>query len=193
MTFPPLIIWAKATFFFEQLFSVVARTWLGLKSDRLFLGPKFRFLVQKSDFCHTTPILVNDPFLALVMAVNFPPWERFFDFPFRSYSCFRKKNPGDGSKSLPPSHCGILLHSNSPSALSVQALLAGWINAESTVFSLSCSLFLWFILYEFMGACRLVVQNTRESEDTKVPEVGVNMSAQQSLLRVEARRFKCNK
>ena len=56
-----------------------------------FLGPKFRFLAQKSDFCHTTPILVNDPFLALTMAVNFPPWERFFDFPFRCYSCFRKK------------------------------------------------------------------------------------------------------
>merc|ERR1712079_791289 len=27
MTFPPLIIWAKALFFFEQLFPVVARTW----------------------------------------------------------------------------------------------------------------------------------------------------------------------
>ena len=91
MTFSPLIIWAKATFFFEQLFSVVARTWLGLKSECLFLGPKFRFLVQKSDFCHTTPILVDDPFLALGMMVNFPPWERFFDFPFRSDSCFRKK------------------------------------------------------------------------------------------------------
>ena len=38
-----------------------------------------------------TPILVDDPILALGMTVNFPPWERFFDFPFRSYSCFRKK------------------------------------------------------------------------------------------------------
>merc|ERR1711954_214159 len=38
------------------------------------------------------------------MTVNFPPWKRFFDFSFRSYSCFRKKNPADGSKSLPPSH-----------------------------------------------------------------------------------------
>ena len=55
------------------------------------MGPKFRFLVQKSDFCHTTPILVDDPILALGMTVNFPPWERFFDFPFRSYSCFRKQ------------------------------------------------------------------------------------------------------
>ena len=32
-----------------------------------FLGPKFWFLAKKSDFCHTTPILVNDPFLALGM------------------------------------------------------------------------------------------------------------------------------
>ena len=76
MTFSPLIIWAKALFFFEQLFPVVARTWLESKSDSLFLGPKFQFLVQISDFCHTTPILVYDPFLALGMTVNFPPWER---------------------------------------------------------------------------------------------------------------------
>ena len=41
MTFSPLIIWAKALFFFEQLFPVVARTWLGEKSDSFFLGPKF--------------------------------------------------------------------------------------------------------------------------------------------------------
>merc|ERR1711952_351972 len=73
MTFSPFIIWAKATFFFEQLFSVVARTWLGLKSECLFLGPKFQFLAKKSNFCHTTPILVDEPFLALVMTVNFPP------------------------------------------------------------------------------------------------------------------------
>ena len=91
MTFSPLIIWAKATFFFEQLFPVVARTWLELKSGTSFLGPKFQFLAKKSDFCHTTPILVDDPFLALDMTVNFPPWKRFFDFPFQSYSCFRKK------------------------------------------------------------------------------------------------------
>jgi len=105
MTFSPLIIWAKATFFFEQLFSVVARTWLGLKSDRLFLGPKFQFLAKKSDFCHTTPIFVDDPFLALDMTVNFPPWKRFFDFPFRSYSCFRKKIRLTAQKVFPPPTC----------------------------------------------------------------------------------------
>ena len=76
MTFSPLIIWAKATFFFEQLFSVVART--GEKSDSLFLGLKFQFLAKKFDFCHTTPILVDDPFLALGMTVNFPPWKPYF-------------------------------------------------------------------------------------------------------------------
>ena len=84
MTFSPLIIWAKATFFLEQLFPVVARTWLGYKSECLFFGPKFQFLAQKSNFCHTTPILVDDPLLALGMTVNFPPWKPFFDFLFRS-------------------------------------------------------------------------------------------------------------
>ena len=80
MTFPPLIIWAKATFFFEQLFPVMAGTWLGAKSGTSFFGPKFRFLAKKSDFCHMTPILVDDSFLALGMMVNFPPWERFLTF-----------------------------------------------------------------------------------------------------------------
>ena len=68
----------------------MAITWFPLRSE-FFLGPKSRFLVQNFDFCHTNPILVNDPFLALGMTVYFPPWERFFDFLFRSYSCFRKK------------------------------------------------------------------------------------------------------
>ena len=43
MTFPPLIIWAKALFFFEQFFPVVARTWLGLKSGPLFWAQNFGF------------------------------------------------------------------------------------------------------------------------------------------------------
>ena len=64
MIFWVIIIWAKATFFFEQLFPVVARTWWALRSDSFFLGPKSRFLVQKSYFCHTTPILVNGLFVA---------------------------------------------------------------------------------------------------------------------------------
>ena len=118
MTFPPLIIWAKALFFFEQLFPVVARTWLRSKSGSLFLGPKFRFWAKKSDFCHTTPILVNGPFVALGEIVHFPPWERFFDFSFQSYGPFRTK------KVFPLPTVRALSASSSPSALSEQALRA---------------------------------------------------------------------
>ena len=124
MTFSPLIIWAKALFFFEQLFPVVARTWLESKSVCLFLGPKFWFLAQKSDFCHTTPILVDDPFLALGMTVNFPPWKPFFDFPFWSYSYFRKKIWLTAQKVFPPPTVGVPSASKSPSALSAGLKMA---------------------------------------------------------------------
>ena len=121
MTFPPLIIWAKGPFFFEQLFSVVARTWFARRSDSFFLGPKFQFWAKKSDFCHTTPIFVDDPFLALDMTVNFPPWKRFVDFPIWSYSCFRKKIRLSAQKVFPPPTVGAPSASNSPSALSARA------------------------------------------------------------------------
>jgi len=45
------------------------------------------------------------------------PWDRFFDFPFRSYSCFHKKIWLTRQKVFP-----LLTASNSPSALSAQAL-----------------------------------------------------------------------
>ena len=86
-----------------------------------FWDPKSRFLVQKSNFCHMTPILVNDPFLALGMTVNFPPWERFFDLSFRSYSCFRKKIRLTCQKVFPLPTVEAPSASNSPSALSARA------------------------------------------------------------------------
>ena len=43
MTFSPLIIWAKGLFFFEQLFLVVARTWLESKSVCFFWAQNFGF------------------------------------------------------------------------------------------------------------------------------------------------------
>merc|ERR1711902_374628 len=101
------------------------------RSGTLFLGPNFRFLVQKSDFCHTTPILVDDPFLALGMMVNYQPWERIFDFPFRSYSCFRKKNWQTAQKVFPPPTVGVPSASKSPSALSAQALRARALRARA--------------------------------------------------------------
>jgi len=39
-----LIIWEKATFFFWQLFPVVAGTWLGLRSEHFLLAQNFRLL-----------------------------------------------------------------------------------------------------------------------------------------------------
>ena len=101
-----IFIWEKATFSFEHFFLGVARTWCFLRSESFFWGPKSRFLAKKSDFCNTTPILINDPFLALGVMVHFPPWDRFFDFPFQSYSSFHKKNLVDPSKSLPRARAG---------------------------------------------------------------------------------------
>ena len=88
------------TFHFSKKNMVRVKKWM------FFLGPKCQFLAIKSDFWHTTPILVNGPFVALREAVHFSPWEGFSDFSFQSYSRFRKKrNPVDAPKSLPPLHC----------------------------------------------------------------------------------------
>ena len=78
-----IFIWEKATFFFEQLFRVVARTWLELRSE-FFWCPKSWVLAQKAFFCHTTPILINDLFLATGETVHFPHWGQFFVFFFLS-------------------------------------------------------------------------------------------------------------
>ena len=121
MTFPPLIIWAKALFFFEQLFPVVARTWLGEKSVCLFLGPKFRFLAKKSNFYHTTPILVKGPFVPFGETVHIQPWDQFFDFSFPTYGGFHKKKVGrrrTRQKVLPLATVRAPSANNSPSALS---------------------------------------------------------------------------
>ena len=84
-----------------------------------FLGPKSRFLAEKSDFCYRTPILVNGPFVALREPVHFPPREQFFDFPFPSYGRFRNKNPRQKVFPLPTVRATSA--SNSPSTLSAQA------------------------------------------------------------------------
>ena len=67
-----IFILEKGNFFFEQLFPVVARSWLELRSE-CFLGPKSQFLAQKSDFYYTTPILINGLFVALGETVHFAP------------------------------------------------------------------------------------------------------------------------
>ena len=64
-------IWEKVTFFFERLFLVVARTWLEYRSV-CFIWAK------NPDFCHTIPILVNGPFIALRETFHFPPWDVYY-------------------------------------------------------------------------------------------------------------------
>ena len=78
-------------------------------------------------------------FLALGMTVNFPPWVRFFDFPFRSYNCFRKKIRLTCQKVFPLPNVGAPSASNSPSALSAQARKAGWIRKNDQY----CKINLW--------------------------------------------------
>ena len=79
----------------------------------------------------TTPILVNGPFVAFGVTVHFPPWEQFFDFPFRSYSCLRKKIRLPCQKVFPLPTVGAQSASNSPSALSAQALRARALRAPA--------------------------------------------------------------
>ena len=77
-----------------------------------FLGQKCRYLAANASFGMS---------LALGMMVNFRPLERFFDFPFRSYSCFCKKIRLTCQKVFPLPTVGALSASNSPSALSAHA------------------------------------------------------------------------
>ena len=120
-----IFILEKGTFFFEQLFPVVARTWLEYRSVCFFLGPKSRFFAEKSYFCQMTPILVIGLFVALGETVHFPPWERFFYILFPRYGRFcKQKNWSTRQKVFPLPTVRAPSASNSPSALSAQALQA---------------------------------------------------------------------
>ena len=96
-----LIIWEKATFFFWQLFPVVAGTWSEVRSGLFFLAQNFRFSARKSVFWYGTAIFVNGPFVALVVAVILAPSEAFFDFLFPSYGRFREGTRPTRQKVLP--------------------------------------------------------------------------------------------
>ena len=80
MIFPTLIIWAKALFFFEQLFPVVARAWLGSRSV-FFWAPKLGFWPKN-------PILPHEPNFG-EQPVRSPRRDR--SFPTLG-TIFRKKN-----------------------------------------------------------------------------------------------------
>ena len=107
-------MFSKKGYYFSHNF---AWAWPGL--GVVFLGLKSRFLAQKSNFCHTTPNFVNDPFVALGETAHFQPSEQFFDFLFRvtAVSVKKKKQPMR-QKVFPCPTLGAPSASNSPSALS---------------------------------------------------------------------------
>ena len=72
-----IFILEKGTFFFAQLFPVVARTWFALRSE-LFFGPKISVFGPKIQFLPYDPNFGQWPILALGVTIYFPPWDRFF-------------------------------------------------------------------------------------------------------------------
>ena len=79
----------KRVLFFRTTFCSRGQKLVRSKKWAFLGGRKSRVLAQKSDFCHTIPILVDGPFAALGEIVHFPPLGRFFDFAFPSYGRFR--------------------------------------------------------------------------------------------------------
>ena len=61
-----------------------------------FLGQNFRILARKSVFCYRTPDFVNGPFVALDDIFDLAPLNRFLNFSFPSYGCFREGDPQNG-------------------------------------------------------------------------------------------------
>ena len=106
----------KGNFFLRTYFPSRGQNMVRVQKCMVFFWPKIWFWAKKSEFCHTTPILVNDPFIALGVMVHFLPWDRFFDFQFRGCSCFRKKIQLTAQKVFPLPTVGALSASNSPRA-----------------------------------------------------------------------------
>ena len=80
-------------------------------------GPKSWFLAQKSVFCHTTPLSVND----LSDMVHFPRWERFFDFSFPSYGRYHKKKKRSTCQKVFPLSTALWGHRLPVTALALSA------------------------------------------------------------------------
>merc|ERR1712074_233170 len=60
---------------------------------RVIFRPPGRIFAQKSVFCYRTPDFINDPFLALDDIFDLAPLDRFLNFSFPSYGCFREGDP----------------------------------------------------------------------------------------------------
>ena len=124
----------KGNFFLRTTFSGRGQNMVRVQKWMFFWGPKSWFLAKKSNFCHTTPILDNGPFVALGETVHFLPWELFFDFAFLSYSCFRKKKPVNGWRVKKSSPSPLWGHCLPVTALALSARgLENWPSFSSSL------------------------------------------------------------
>ena len=82
----------------------------------VFFGPKSGFLAEKSDFCHTTPILINGLSVALGETVHFHLGSNFSTFRSQVMAVFVKKKRSTRQKVFPLPTARALTASNSHSA-----------------------------------------------------------------------------
>ena len=117
------IFWKRVLSSLHNFFQSWSEHCVQQEVNPFFYGPESRFLAQ-TFFCHSTPVLVNGPFVALGETVHFPPWDRFLDFSFPSYGRFRQKKTWmTRQKVFPLPTVGAPPASNSPSALSDRDVL----------------------------------------------------------------------
>jgi len=101
-----IFIGEKGTFSFPQLLPVVARTWLGVKSEFFFWPEKSGFRPENPFFRMGPRFFVKGAFVTLGVGSVLAPTYLVYDFSCPSYARFREANPADAPKSLPPRHCG---------------------------------------------------------------------------------------
>ena len=94
-------MWKKRYFLVCTTFHGRGQIMDGTKKGTLFLGQKPPFFARKSVVLPFDPNFCNSPLVALGETVHFAPLERFFDFLFPSYGCFRKKSGRRAKKSSP--------------------------------------------------------------------------------------------
>ena len=69
-----------------------------LAARRAVFRPPGRIFARKSVFCYRTPDFVNGPFVALDDIFDLAPLDRFLNFSFPSYGCFREGDPQNGGR-----------------------------------------------------------------------------------------------
>ena len=125
-----IFIGGKGTFSLSKLCLVVARTWLGVKSE-FFLAPKIRISAGKSIFSYGNLFFRTATWVAQVVTQILRPMDLVYDFSFASYARFREGTRPMPQKVFPHPTVRAPSASNSPSALSARALRARALRARA--------------------------------------------------------------